>query len=250
MFKWSNADLIAIPVMLIILFSLAVLLYFLLRYKSEKIKNIPLHIISCLLIVLEVAKQIYYLASGNYPLSVIPAHFCSLIVVIIAFAQFLPRKGARFFQVPAVVFSIIVLLLLLVHPHSMIGSASQTFYLNFPGFHAFAFHWLVIAYPIFRLFLISHILHWKDFFSIPICILFYASYAVPIAFTLKFNYINILHSYFPPLESFRLSCGQVAYDIVLFLIAIAVCCILFAIWYFIDIIIKKRRNKKCLKYLE
>ena len=56
MFKWSDADKIAIPVMMLIVAALAVALAFLLRGKSEKVKNVPLHIIAGLMIALEVAK--------------------------------------------------------------------------------------------------------------------------------------------------------------------------------------------------
>jgi hypothetical protein len=66
---------------------------------------------------------------------------------------------------------------------------------------------------------------------------------VPVAFKLGFNYINILHSYFQPLENFRLTCGQVAYDILLFSIAIAISCLIFTVWFFIIKLTTKRRKK-------
>ncbi|MBE7075501.1 MAG: hypothetical protein E7375_00330 [Clostridiales bacterium] len=243
MFNWSEADKIAIPVMMLIVAALAVALAFLLRGKSEKIKNIPLHIIAALMIGLEIAKQLYFLISGTYHLGVIPVHFCSYMIMIISLAQWLPKKYSTFFQVPAVVFSILIWALLLIHPSSMIGNYSATMFQSFPGFHSFFFHSLVVCYAVFRLVLCKHSLKWIYLLSFPVCVLFYAAYAVPVAFKLGFNYINILYSYFQPLENFRLSCGQVAYDILLFSIAIAVSCLIFVVWFFIIKLINKRRKK-------
>lgn len=242
MFKWTRDDAIAIPIMLLIVIVMTIAFHFLLKNKSEKIKNIPLHVIAGLLIALEIAKQIYFIVDG-YVLYAAPIHFCSLIILIICLAQFLPKKIAKFFYVPSVIFSLIVLVLLLVHPHSMIGNASTLMFATFPMFHTFMFHSLVIAYAFFRIVLIKHNLKWLDMLSCPACILFYACYAVPLAFHFNSNYINILYSYFAPLESFRINCGQVAYDIVLFLIAIAVCSLMFLLWFGIQKIILKRREK-------
>lgn len=243
MFKWSQADLIAIPIALFSIVALTIILYFVTKNKSDKIKSIPLKVVAGFLIVLEIAKQIYYISSGTYPLNVIPVHFCSLIVVLIAFAQFMPAKIANWFHVPSVVFSFVVLPLVLVHPHAMIGSASQGVFVNFHHFHAFVFHMLVIAYPIFNLVLIKKQLKLSNSFNLVACIAFYASYAIPVAFKLNINYMNILYSYFAPLEEFRLACGQVVYDIVLFLISMLACVCLFMLWYVIDKKVTQRRNK-------
>lgn len=243
MFKWSQCDLIAIPITILIIVVVAVACYFIFKEKSDKLKNIPLHIISGSLILLEVIKQIYYISSGNYPANVIPVHFCSLIVVIIAFAQFAPRKIAKFLDVPSVIFSIILILLLLVHPSALLGKSSSGIFLSFPNFHAFVFHALVMAYPILKLTLLRFDLKIKQsIMSLICCIVFYASYAIPLAFHLNINYMNILNSYFQPLENLRLACGQVVYDIVLFLLGMGGSIMLFFVWYLIDKKTKKEKN--------
>ena len=87
MFKWSSSDKIAIPIMLGCIILVSVALFFILRNKNEKIKRIPFKIISLSLIILEVVKQIYFISKGTYTANHIPAHFCSLIVFIIAFSK-------------------------------------------------------------------------------------------------------------------------------------------------------------------
>lgn len=243
MFNWTNSDKIAIPTMLLVIGLLAVLLFFALKNKSEKIKRIPTKVISVLIIVLEVAKQIYFAVKGIYTVNHIPVHFCSLIVVIIALSEFLPQKIAKYLDAPSIVFPILTILLVLTFPKSMIGNSSSTMFSSFPNFHAFYFHALVIAYPIIKLTLVRFELNLKYCYCLIGCIVFYAIYAVPVAFALHNNYVNILWNSFAPLENLRQSCGQVIYDIVWFLFIVAISIGVYLIWYFIDKIIKKRRNK-------
>ena len=243
MFRWSDSDKIAIPIMLGCIILVSVALFFILRNKNEKIKRIPFKIISLSLIILEVVKQIYFISTGTYTARQIPAHFCSLIVIIIALNEFLPKKFSKWLDASSVVFPIIALVLLLVDPKSMIGSSSSNIFKNFPTFHAFMFHALVVAYPILKLTTIKIEHNLKYCFTFVGIIVFYASYAVPIAFKFNHNYINILKSAFPPLEKFRLACGQLAYDLVLFVIGVSVSILIYLIWYFIEKLVKKRRNK-------
>lgn len=243
MFKWSDSDKIAIPVMLASIIILSLGLYFLTKNKSEKVRRIPLKIICLALVVLEIVKQFYFILKGTYTANHIPAHFCSLIVVIIILAEFLPKRFSKWFDVPSVVFPIIAITLVLVHPHSMIGSSSGKIFLNFPNFHAFMFHSLVISYPIIKLTIVRFDLKLKYCFSLIGCILFYACYAVPIAFKFQNNYINILWSMFTPLENFRIQFGQILYDILLFIIGVGASIAIYLIWYYIDRKVKIRRNK-------
>lgn len=242
MFKWSDSDKIAIPIMLAIVIMLCVGFHFLLKNKSEKIKRIPLISIASLLIMLEVAKQLYFIIKGTYTANHIPAHFCSLIVIIIALAEFLPKKLSKYLDVPSIIFPIICALLILIHPKAMIGNSSSGIFASFPNFHAFMFHALVVAYPLLKLTLIRFELKLSYCFSLACCIVFYGCYAIPIAFAFNNNYVNILWSMFEPLEKFRQSCGQVLYDIVLFLIGVGASIGLYLIWYFIDKKTKQRRK--------
>ena len=244
MFKWSESDKIAIPITLTIIIVLAIILNFTLKNKSEKIKKLPLQILALIVVVLEFGKQFYFIVLDTYELYALPIHFCTLILVLMALSQFLPSKIAKFFKAPAFVFSIIVFALVLVHPSSMIGKATSNIFGNFKNFHTFTFHFTVIAYPIFSIALSNYKPRLKDCINICCTVVFYATYAVPLAFHFKANYVNILYSFFEPLENFRLSAGQVAYDILLFLIGISAGCLVLIIYWSIDKLILKIKEKK------
>lgn len=243
MFKWSSSDKIAIPIALLTIVGVAILLNFLLKNKSEKVRHIPLMAISVALVLLEVVKQIYLLATNTYQLWNIPVHFCSFIVVIIALAEFLPKKLAKYLDIPSCVFSILALLLLLAYPRSIISNSSSAIFKNFANFHAFFFHILVASYPIMKLTLVKIEFNIKQCLSLIVGVLIYAIYAIPIAFSIRVNYMNILQNAWQPLENFRLSCGQIAYEIVWIAICIAFCELIYFILYLINKLIYKRRNK-------
>lgn len=243
MFKWSCDDKIAIPILLVIIIGSSILLRFLLKNKSEKVKQFPLCIISITLIVLEVAKQIYFGVSGIYTKNTLPIHFCSFIIILIALTQFLPKKVSRWLEAPSVVFTLMVLLLVLVHPKSTIGDTSKTMFTSFPNFHIFYFHALVMWYPVLKLSLTKFDLKAKYCLVIVGCILIYGAYAVPLAYTLGNNYLNILSNVVPIFERFRLAYGQVLYNIVWFLGLIVVCLGVYFLWYGINKLLEKRRDK-------
>ena len=244
MFVWSESDKIVIPITLSIIIVLGFVLHFLLKNKSEKIKKLPLQILAIIVIVLEVCKQCYFIFFDTYVVYALPIHFCTLIFVLMGLSQFLPDKFAKFFKAPAFVFSFMVLVLVLVNPSSMIGNATSNIFGNFKMFHTFTFHFTVIAYSIFSIALANYKPKLKDCIYICCTVAFYATYAVPLAFHLNSNYVNILYSFFQPLENFRQSAGQVAYDIVLFLIGMgAGCLILIGYWLICKMILKIKEKK-------
>ncbi|MBR6737297.1 MAG: YwaF family protein [Clostridia bacterium] len=217
MFTWSATDKVALPIGIATVFILAVLLRIILKNKSEGLKKLPLRILAVTGVLLEIAKQIYFIfIADSYITYALPFHFCTLILIMLPLAQFLPNKVARFIKAPATVFSLLVFALILIHPRSMIGNATQNL-LVFTSFHTFAFHFVVVAYGVFSIFLQDYTPRYKDAFSLIFCVLFYASYGIPAAFTLKSNYIKILSApEIPFLDNIRLTCGQVLYDVVLF----------------------------------
>lgn len=243
MFKWSDTDKIVLPVMLVAIIFIAVFLWCLLKGKNEKIRKIPLQIIAVIVIMLEISKQVYYLTT-TYITYALPIHFCTLVLILMPLSQFLPKKVAEYFKSPTLVFSLIISVLIYIHPKSMIGDATATIFTSFPSFHTFAFHFCVVAYSIFSIALNDYTPRLKHCFVLCGTVAFYGCYAVPLAFSLNANYVNILYSYFEPLEQFRQSCGQVAYDILLFLIGVIGSCLVLILYWSVFNLIKRNKEKK------
>lgn len=227
MFKWNKADLIAIPITLLIICVLAVGLYFLLRNRSPKIKRIPLQIISVFMVVFEIAKQAYFHGRPEYTNYILPIHFCSLILLLMPLAQCCGEKMGRIFRPMAFIYSALVVVLLMANPHALIGYSAANIFGSFRNAHNYIFHFTVVAYLAFSIALGDYIPKFIHCVNLICGVVFYGTYALPCAYLLKENFCNILYSYFGPLEKFRLWAGQkqywvgqLCYNLVLFLVAV------------------------------
>ena len=72
---WSSIHAKTVLPSISVMIVLAITIGWLLRNKSEKIRMIPIQVISVVILLLEVAKQIYCIVTG-YDLYSIPLHFC------------------------------------------------------------------------------------------------------------------------------------------------------------------------------
>ena len=59
--------------------------------KDEKIRMIPIQILTCVLLVMEVGKQVLSLVQG-YDLYCLPFHFCSLFLYVMPVMSFYKGK--------------------------------------------------------------------------------------------------------------------------------------------------------------
>lgn len=243
MFKWSQSDIVVIPVTILIICAMAVGLHFLLKNKDRRQKRIPLQIISVFIVGLEIAKQIYYHDNPDFTYYVLPLHFCSLILLLMPLSQLFGEKVGRIFKPMAFIYSILVFILILVNPYALIGSSTENIFGNFHNIHTYFFHFSVIAYFIFSIALADYKPEFIHCINVSCGIVLYATYAVPCAYLLNVNYVNILYSYFEPLEKFRLWAGQVCYNIALFLLAVVGACALCVLTCLIYKIIPKIAKK-------
>lgn len=226
MFKWSVSDKTVIPVTVLIICAFAVGLYFLLRKKSARLKRIPLQILSVFVVGLEIAKQIYYYNNPDFTYYILPLHFCSLILLLMPLSQLFGERVGKIFKPMAFVYSILVFILVLANPYALIGNSTSDIFGSFHNVHTYFFHFTVIAYLIFSVALNDYEPKFIHCINVSCGIAIYAAYAVPCAYLLNTNYVNILYSYFEPLENFRIWAGQVWYNIVLFLVAVIGACAL------------------------
>ena len=243
MFYYTKNDAIILPISLVVIVGLSIALAFLLKGKSQKLRKLPLQILAVFVVCCEIAKQIYY-SFQDFTLYVLPLHFCSLFIILLPLSQLCGEKVGKIFKPVAIVYGIIMMFIFYLNPHSVIGSACNGVFANFHNWHTFFFHHAVIFYFVLSFALGDCSPKITDCIAVSGGVVFYASYAIPCAFALNQNYTNILYSSFAPFEQFRLWAGQVWYDIVLFLIAIAFINLIFFTYYFIDRGVKKHKEAK------
>ena len=200
-----------------------------LRDKDEQTKLIPIKIISIVLLVLELCKQVLSIIRG-YDLYHIPLHFCSLFLYFLPIAAFYKGKYKEYFRTLAAVVSACLYLFMCVYPlliysdeaimdikNFFTGNVSSFFQL-----HAVLFH--NIALLPFLFFAFEDICKHDTKRDIKIIIIGFAIYSVVSAtigniFDINFN--NFVHSNAPFLENLRLSLvdklhtlGQIVYVII------------------------------------
>lgn len=238
MFYWTKNDAIVICSAFACIIAVSIILYFLLR--KTKFKRLPLQIIACFVVFLEISKQIYFAFFGEFTYYVLPLHFCSLFIILFPLSQCFGKKIGKFFKPMALIYSILFLLILLVHPHSVLSNACDGVFKSFFYCHTIFFHFSIVFYLFYSLLICDYIPRLFDLVPLACGLAFYASYAVPCAYALKQNYVNILYSLFAPVEKIRLQIGQVWYDISLFIVALAGIYLFFAIYFLIYKLISKK----------
>ena len=226
MFDYNLWDAIVIPLTTVILIAAAVCLRFALKNAKPVYRTLPLKIIAVFVPLLEVAKQIYYNVFEDFTLYILPLHFCSLFFLFMPLSQFGFKKVREFFKPMTVIYALLVTILVYVNPHALIGNSASALFASFHNTHTFLYHFSVIAYFIFSVALGDYRPRYKHCINVSCGIAIYVSYAVPCAYLLNTNYVNILYSAFKPLEDFRLWAGQVAYNVVLFTISVAAVCLI------------------------
>lgn len=236
----TKEEWLILGLVLLAIIGIAIGLGFALRKKDEKIRRIPLIVITIVLVVLEIIKQTTSIIDG-YSMWSFPLHFCSTYFIWFSLANFTRGKFQKAMQCVAFVASFYLLVLFYFDPTSIIGSSTTAVFASFYNFHTFVFHHLVLLY-----FFLTITLKMVDFkpkyclhFSISMAI--YYCIAVIFANIFSVNYMNILHSSIGFMENFRLACGQIIYNIALGLLTVFVGTIIILI---LHLILKKIKEKK------
>mgnify|MGYP005757725451 FL=1 len=239
MFNWTKDEIQIVPITLMVIIFLSVIINFCLRNKSEKVKRIPLLIITIIILILEVIKQIYNLVIG-YNLWKLPLHFCSIFLFVFSFASFGKGTLRKIGDVISLSGGFAVLVAFLISPRNIIGNACENVFANFDQFHTFTYHFLVFFY----LFILigSNLVQAKfsDIKYIITTVLGYAIIAIVAGYSLNVNFCSVLHNNYSFLEAIRLSCGPRIYLICLIIFGI---CAL-SLTYLPNIIITMLRKKK------
>jgi len=220
MFDWSKNDLIVLPITLAIIILISLLLYFLLKNKSEKVRMIPIMIITIIMLILEVIKQIRAILTG-YSTWTIPLHFCSLFLYFYPLACFTKGKIQEFGKTMSFVCSCWMTTLFYFNPGTIIGSdTTASILLDFSTFHTFIYHHLVILFLLTSLLLKNYNFKKNSLIHVVIGFSIYAVVMIPLAHILQTNFCNILESNIAFMESLRINVGQILYTIIMYILSI------------------------------
>ena len=221
---------------------MAICYHYLTKKQSHKKRKIILQIIGVTLAVLEIIKILYHVINKTFTPVILPFHFCSVFIYLIPLAQFLPNKLAKHIKPLPFCYAIMVIIILWVNPGATIGNASAGIFKSFPNFHTFFFHQIVIAYFVFSIAINDYVPKLSHCLNLAIGVVVYSCYAIPAAFLLNNNYVNILFSLFKPLETFRINYGQFWYDLCLFILAIIGISLIHIIYYVIYRLLHKKTD--------
>lgn len=236
----------AVGIMLVI----SVVFCLVLGNRSLKVRMIPIQIIACLLLLLEVGKQAVSLSRG-YDLYHLPFHFCSLFLLVLPMMAF--YRGKRRNAVNAISASVCtsLLLLMLIYPNLIYsGGNIQNFFKHYLDFHTVAFHNLVMLASFLIIALQLHDPQPKG--EPKAVLLFVAGFcavSASMAQILKTNYANYYSCNIPPLEAIRVSLQDVlGYGLTQFLYVLIVSALNFGFvlmcYYLYKLLLKFVRRKK------
>jgi len=242
MFNYTKAEIITIPIMYALIFSICILLWFLLKNKKQEIQRIPIIVITSTLLVLEVIKQTLSIATGTWTKWAIPLHYCSALMIWFALASFSKNETLR--QVgyaTSFVGSLVLTILFVFDPTSVIGDACKNIFASFDTFHTFIFHFLAMSiWLLILLFKFYKPTHKNILFSL-LAFLIYFVVTTICAYALDVNFVNVLYNSIPFLEQLRINCGQVFYTIIMYCIGLGMpVLILYSYKFFYDLKHKKK----------
>lgn len=191
--------------------------------KPLAVRMIPLQIFTCILLVLEVGKQVLSLWKG-YDLYHLPFHYCSLFIFIMPLMAF--YRGAHRHKVTTISTAICaaMFVLLMIYPNLIYSAANvREFFTNYFSFHTVAYHNIVA----FLLMLIVALdLHTpgekKEQTAVILAMGIFCVVSASMAHILKTNYANYYSCNIPILETVRLAVANAIGPLVAKLVYIAI----------------------------
>ena len=112
--------------------------------KSERIRLIPIQVLACLLVALEIGKQVVSFSKG-YDLYHLPFHICSLFIFLLPIMAFYRGKYRAQMNAVTGAFCASVFLLMLIYPNLIYSDGNiREFFTDYLSFHTVAFHNIVM----------------------------------------------------------------------------------------------------------
>ena len=202
----------------------------LLGKRSEKVRKIPLQVITVILLVLEVLKQINSFGEdGTYNMYSLPFHYCSLFLYLLPFHSFYqgkykPLVSAATFGCLASLMLDMILMPAVIYPAYQIVDYAK----NFASFHTVTFHNLVVLYFMLTVaFKLYDLQTKRDVKVMTVFLAIYVAIAAVLSYTLKVNFHNLYSCNIPFIENVRVALvnsigvfGTIIYVTALFILTI------------------------------
>ena len=176
-----------------------------LKNKSENIRLIPIHIISGIIVILEIIKQVRSISIG-YDLKNLPLHYCSLFLYLFPLASFCKGKFKKYARFLTVLSGIVVILVMCVMPRVIYNQyAIIDFFNDFGCFHTVFYHNIVFLGTCLILSLNLVDVNIKNKYWVSAGVYFsYCIVGICFALGLNVNYNQFCCSYVSGIENLRL----------------------------------------------
>ena len=212
--NYTEYDVKVLPPVFLALVIVAVLLGILLRKAPVKYRAIPTAVVAIVILFLEVIKQRWNIL-GEFDTFSLPFHYCSLFIVMFAFAELCGKRMSKIFRPIAMCMAFIVSVGMYLFPYAIIGNATEVFGQSFYRTHSFLYHHFVLFYLLLVIALRLAKPTFRDAIKVGVVGMVYMAAAIPLAYALETNYNNILENAVPFIDAFRQANGQVVYVVLL-----------------------------------
>lgn len=225
---WTSEHIKTLLPILAVMLVLAAFLKMWLGKKDLSVRMIPLQVIACALVLLEIGKQVLSILRG-YDLYHLPFHFCSLFIFTLPVMAFYRGKYRQ--TVGGVVSALCaaVFLLMLIYPNLIYSAGNiHEFFEDYFSFHTVAFHNLVMLAFVLIVALDLHETA-RTGPEIRATAIFTAGFGVVAATMsqlLKTNYANMYTCNIPVLEELRLTVAGVIGTVPTQILYVAIVCLL------------------------
>ena len=190
----------AIAVML----AVTAVLRFAIGSKDRKIRMIPLQILSCILVALEIGKQAVSLSRG-YDLYHLPFHFCSIFIFSLPAMSFYKGNHQKTVEAINAAVCASLFLLMLIYPNLIYSAGNiRDYFSDYMSFHTVSFHNIVMLCFLLILALDLYTPEKKGgakavaLFTVGFCVV-----SATMAQLLKTNYANYYSCNIPVFETLR-----------------------------------------------
>ena len=230
---WTREHAVTLLPTIAVMLLLAVVLRTALKGKSWEVRMIPLHILSAMLVLLEVGKQAVSLYRG-YDLYHLPFHFCSLFIFMLPMMSLYRGKHVHTIGGITAALCGAVTVMMLGYP-SLIYSAVDVrqFFSDYLSFHTVMFHSIVVFAFILIIALQLHTPNpGGEQKGVTIYMLCFCAISATMAQLLQTNFNNFYSCNIAPLETLRLSLqGVLGYGItqVLYVLIVTVLDVFFVL---------------------